>query len=148
MTLSQSIGDTVTHRIPLRWRGRPFEPGAAFFLIFTVKADKDTDTDAQAKIQKTSDLGLTVSGSKALVDILPIDTAGDPDADPVVPALDPGTYDFGIKAQSIADPTDVRTVHEGEFVLLQPTGRGTETAVPTYVAGPGLVYDTQIVTYF
>lgn len=148
MTLTQAIGDTVIHRVPLRWKRAPFTPAEGeWFFIFTVKADKDADSDAQAKFQKTSDLGLTVSGSTASISILPIDTAGDAAADPVVPALIPGTYDFDIQAQNIADPDDVRTVANGRMVLTRDVTRGTATAIPVYVAQPGINYDTQLLSY-
>lgn len=146
MTLAQHIGDTVTHRIPLRWLRAAFTPASGWFLIFTLKADKD-DADEDAKIQKTTDLGLTHSTSHALVDFLHIDTAGDAEQDPVVPALSAGTYFWDIQAQNIADPTIIRTVATGSLILARSVTHGTETAVPTYVAGPGLSYDTQLVIY-
>lgn len=146
-TLTQKIGDAVTHRIPLRWKNAPFIPvEGEWFHIFTVKADADTDTDAQAKIQKTSDLGLTVIGSTAFVAILPVDTAGDADADPVVAALIPATYDFDIQSQNVANPTDVRTT-VGKFILTRDVTRGTETAIPVYVANPGINFDSELLTF-
>lgn len=147
LELTAYLGDAKTLRIPMRWGNKAFAPADEWFLIFTVKADADTDTDAQAEIQKTSDLGITVSGSAALVSLIPRDTAGDADADPVVAALTPGAYDWDIQAQSIADPDDVRTVANGSLVLTRDVTRGTETAIPVYVASPGLTYDTQFVTY-
>ena len=146
MNLTATIGDTRNFSIPLRWRTGAFAPGEDWFLIFTVKESLD-DTDEQAKIQKTTDLGITVQRSHAIVQIVPIDTAGDPEGDPIIPALIAGTYYWGIKAQKIADPTQVRTIATGELELEQPVGQGTETAVPVYVAEPPLRYDTQLVTY-
>ena len=143
MNLTATIGDTRNFSIPLRWRTGAFAPGEDWFLIFTVKESLD-DTDEQAKIQKTTDLGITVQRSHAVIQILPIDTAGDGDD---IPALAAGIYYWGIKAQKIADPTQVRTVATGELELEQPVGQSTETTIDVYVAEPGISYDTQIITY-
>jgi len=144
MILTQRIGDTVTHRIAMRWTGRPFNP-AGYFLIFTVKANADTELDAAAKIQKTTVLGITTSGSYALVSIVPQDTAGS--EDPVIAALPPANYTFDIQAQKISTPADIRTVASGSFTLLRDVTRGSETEVPVYIADPGFSYDSQIITY-
>lgn len=147
ITLTQRIGDTVSHRIQLRWGGRAFDP-TGFSILFTVKADADADADAAAKIQKRDGgFGITVSGSSALVQLLPVDTAGDANADPVIPALTPGTYDWDIQSQSESDPEDVRTVANGRLVLTRDVTRGTEAAIPVYVADPGITYDTKLLTY-
>ena len=146
MILTSYIGDAKIFSVPLRWGNKPFEPGEEWFLIFTVKADVN-DTDEEAKIQKTTDLGIMVSGSRASIELAPIDTAGDPEGDPIIPALTEDTYVFGVKAQSVDDLADIRTVASGRLDLKQPVGQGTETAVPVYVAEPPLRYDTQLVTY-
>lgn len=147
ITLTQRIGDTVSHRIQLRWGGRAFD-STGFSILFTVKADADADADAAAKIQKRDGgFGITVSGSSALVQLLPVDTAGDADADPVIPALTPGAYDWDIQAQSESDPEDVRTIANGRLVLTRDVTRGTDTAVPVYVAVPGLTYESEIIHY-
>lgn len=75
MILTQRIGDGKTHSISLSWNGRPFAP-TGYDLLWTLKADPATETDAQAKVQKRLGYGITVSGSNALVSLIPIDTAG------------------------------------------------------------------------
>jgi hypothetical protein len=151
MVLTQNIGDNVTHRIPLRWNRAPFTPAGGWFLIFTVKADADADVDAQAKIQKTSDLGIAVYGSNAAVSIVPFDTAGGiiPDTDPeeIRVPLPPGTYYWDIQAQSVSNPASIRTVAAGTLKLTRDVTRGTSVSIPVYVASPGLTYDSQILTY-
>lgn len=147
MIITQFIGDNTEHRIPLRWAGRLFEPGDDWHLIWTLKTNRDDD-DASAKIQKKSaGYGITHSASNALVSILPIDTAGDPDADPVIPALALGLYVWDIQAQSMDDPTDIRTVAEGRLMIRRDVTRGTETAIVTHVAGPVLTYEDKLLTY-
>lgn len=145
MTLTQRIGDTVTHTIPMAWKGRPFAPGGAWFLIFTVKSDAYAETDAQASFQKTTNLGITVLGNKASIAVIPANTAGS--VSPAIPALPPGTYYWDVQAQSLADPEDVRTVASGTLALVRDVTRGTETAVPIYIADPGVTYDNELVIY-
>lgn len=144
LELTTYLGDTKTFRIPLRWGNRAFDPTGCT-LIFTVKAD-DADVDDDALIQKrTGGLGITVSGTTALVRIESVDTAGS--ADPVIAALSPATTVFDIHAQNNDDPDDIRTVAKGTLVLLRDITQGNDTAVPIYVANPGITYDTQLITY-
>lgn len=107
MNLTQYLGDTVTHMIPLTWQDSPFSPGEAWNLIFTVKR-KPSDPDTGAVFQKASGLGMVASGSNAAVAVLNIDTRN----------LTPISYHYDIKAQSIADGS-VRTVAIGRLKLTQ-----------------------------
>lgn len=128
MTLTQRIGDTATHRIPLRWRGADFDP-TGWFLIWTLKADPLADADAQAKIQKATLAGVTFTGSTALVAIVPQDTDGSGET----PALAPGTYYWDTQAQKESAPSDVRTVASGTLVLSRDVTRGRTTSIPVVV---------------
>ena len=74
MHLHQYLGDSVTHTVPLLWRGISFEPGNAWGLIWTAK-EKTSDPDSAAVIQKASGLGITVTGSVASIALVPQDSA-------------------------------------------------------------------------
>jgi len=120
MNLTAHLGDTRTFAIPLRWGNRPFVPGGEWNLLWTLKSDPSTQTDAQAKIQKRSGSGVTVEENTASVAIIHEDTAGGTftpvGGSPVtLTALTPGTYYWDIQAQRIASPYNVRTVAEGTF---------------------------------
>lgn len=150
MILAQRLGDTKTHSVKLKWGNVSFAPADEWFLVFTVKTDAETVLDASSLFQKTTDVGITVSGSTAFIEVERADTKREEDTpeegDPAFEAT-PGTYDWDIQAQNIADPAVIRTVANGTFTLKRDVTRGVETAVPVYVAAPGVTYDTQIVTY-
>lgn len=133
--LTQVIGDSRTHRIPLRWSGSSFSPDESWTLLFTVKSDPDTQGDEDASIQKASGAGLTVDGDDALVALVHQDTAGDAEADPVVPALAPGKYEWDIQAQN-TDTGEVRTVARGTLELIQGVTRNLESAIPIITTEP------------
>jgi len=65
-------GDSKTITVPLAKDGVAFDPTNSL-LIFTGKS-AITDADADAKIQKVSGTGLTVSGSTATISLVPQDT--------------------------------------------------------------------------
>lgn len=140
MTLTQRIGDSKTHSIPLAWNGRPFVPGDAWYLIWTLKSDPDTQPDTQAVIQKTSGAGLLVTGSKANVSLVPHDTAawveeGTPDINHVEKA--PGTYYWDVQARSYDDGS-IRSVASGALVLVRDVTREIDTSIPIHTTQPPL----------
>ena len=140
MTITQEIGDTVTHHIPMRWGKAPFEAGAAWNLIWTLKADPN-DSDAQAKIQKQYGQGVTSSGTTASVSLIHEDTAGGvinegQEDEVTLVALTAGTYYWDIQAQRIAEPHDVRTVRKGEFELTRDITRSTTNTLPIFTTSP------------
>jgi hypothetical protein len=130
MTLTTYIGDSKTFSLPLRWGNKAFVPGDEWGLIFTVKAD-EAHTDEQAKIQKSSvrEAGISISGSTALVSLVPQDTN---DTTPLAPE----TYYWDIQAQRIASPNDVRTVAKGRLVLVRDVTRLTTSSIPIHTTNP------------
>ena len=100
-----------------------FDP-TGYELLFTVKSAV-TDADAYAKIQKELGIGLTVLGSVASVAFLHVDTAGDAENDPVIPALASGEYVWDIQATLTEESvvTDVKTVASGTLTLTQDVTR-------------------------
>jgi len=116
--LSQSLGDTVTHRIPLRWGNRPFVPGSQWHLVFTAKSDPEV-ADELAEIQLELGNGVTASGDYALVGLTPPDTE----------QLPAGTLQFDIQAEHL-DSDEVRTVARGRLAMLRDVTH-TRKSVPT-----------------
>ena len=135
MQLASHIGDTRTLSIPLRWGNRAFVPGG-YDLLWTLKADPLTETDAQAKVQKRSGYGISVTGTKAIVSLIPIDTAGGTVGGVTVQSLIPRTYYWDIQAKSLTNAEDVRTVASGTLVLLRDVTRGHAPSIPIYVYLP------------
>ena len=133
--LTQKIGDNKTYRIPLTWEGRPFRASEDWLLTFTLKVDPDTENDEDALIQKVTGAGILNAGNDALVSIVPIDTRGDAEADPVVAEIDPGSYYWGILAQN-TDTGERRHVQLGKLKLEQAVTRDDETAIPIYTTNP------------
>jgi hypothetical protein len=115
MILTQSLGDTVTHRIPLRWGKRPFAPGSDWHLVFTAKSDPEV-ADELAEIQLELGNGVTASGNFALVAIRPHMTSG----------LDPGSLYWDVQAE-MYDTDEVRTVALGKLVLRRDVTHGRKT---------------------
>jgi hypothetical protein len=136
MILTQRIGDTKTHSVKLAWNGRPFVPGGAHNLIFTLKSSPDSQTDAQAKVQKQLGAGISVTGNRASVSLIPIDTAGGTVGETTVPALSPGTYYWDIQSQALDDASDIRTVRTGVLVLLRDVTRLTGASMDIYTTSP------------
>ena len=117
-TLTQRIGDTKTHTIPLSWSGRPFVPGGEWHLVFTVKSDPNTQTDEQAELQLESGSGITANGSLAMVAMIGSHTSD----------LVPGTYYWDIQAEEL-DSNVTRTVASGTLVLLRDVTRSRRSSV-------------------
>jgi hypothetical protein len=117
MLLTQKIGDTRAFSIPLRWNGRPFVPGAAWHLVFTVKADED-DEDADALFQLETGNGVTVVDSIARVAV-PRSVTVD---------LDAATTYWDVQAEAM-DSEEVRTVRNGTLVLQRDITRGRRSTV-------------------
>lgn len=139
LQLTQRHGDSKTHSIPLRWEGSAFAPDNLWNLVFSVKSSPETQTDDEAEFQKaTGGGGITVSGSTAAVAILPTDTKGDPDADPVIPGVDPGTYYWSIRATNSQGVT--RTVAEGTFEVIRDVTRESSPSQQIYTVSPPLLY--------
>jgi hypothetical protein len=128
MTLTQFLGDTEVHTIPMRWRGRAFVPGTAWVLKFTVKA-LSSQTDALRLLQKGYPaFGVTVSGCNAVVTILREDTFR---TAPPFEAAE-GRYVWDIQAQQVAAPNHTRTVASGTFVLERDVTRLSDFTGPIY----------------
>lgn len=136
MILTQSLGDTVTHRIPLRWGNKAFVPGSEWGLLLTVKSDPATQDDEHSLFQKTSTPGegITVSGSTAMVQVLRVDTVRVDSVDPPVEAFEaaPGTYYWDVQATRLSDGY-VQTVAEGTMVLKRDVTRNAEPTGPIFV---------------
>lgn len=124
MTLTQFLGDSITHLIPLRWQGAAFEPGSDWLLIFTVKVDT-ADADDGAVIQKASGLGISVAGALASVAMVPQDTVD----------VTTKTLLWDIQAQH-ATTGEVRTVASGNLRLIRDITRLTETSIPIHTTEP------------
>ena len=126
--LTQNIGDSKTHSVPLRWNGRPFAPGTGWTLLFTVKANA-SQTDAQRLFQKTSTYGITVSGNTANVEVFRADTFRDS------PAFEAtaGEYVWDIQAYQIAAPNHTRTVASGTLTLNRDVTRLSGPTGPIFV---------------
>jgi hypothetical protein len=122
MTLTQYLGDTVTHEIPLRWQGVDFYPTADWTLYFTAKK-KQTDPDSSSIIQKATAAGLTVTGSLAAVSIFNADTASEK----------AGSLYYDIRAKSTSTGA-VRTLAKGRLKLDQNVARAPQLAVNVLVA--------------
>ena len=126
MTLTQFNGDSVTHAIPLAWRGEAFEPGVDWLLIWTAKEDP-ADPDSAAVIQKASGVGITAEGSVASVAVVPADT---------VEATQRVLF-WDVQAQH-ATTGEVRTVAIGCLRLTRDVTRETATEIPIFTTQPPL----------
>ena len=131
--LTQKIGDTKKHTIPMEWEGQSFVPGDDWQLVCTVKADPRSQTDEQRLFQKSSNgYGITVNGSTALVSVLRADTyrEADEESEPATAEFEatPGTYYLDIQATRIIEGDGepigtVRTVAEGQLTLTRDVTR-------------------------
>jgi hypothetical protein len=127
MNLTQKIGDTITHRVPMRWRKALYSPSSGTY-IFTVKTDKN-DTDENAVFQKTSGGGgITVADGYASIGVLPADTS----------AQSESTLYWDIQWTSTEG--DSRTLNEGEFDLTRDVTRLSEPAMDVHTVAPPLLF--------
>lgn len=112
MVLTQYIGDSRTHRIPLRFQGRAFVE-ANHKLIFTAKSlDSDSDLVALFKLQTGE--GVTFSAAMAVIEVLPEHTS----------LLAPQRgIQWDIQAEA-PQSNAVRTVARGTLHLLRDITRG------------------------
>ena len=124
MHLHQYLGDSVTHTVPLLWRGISFEPGNAWGLIWTAK-EKTSDPDSAAVIQKASGLGITVTGSVASIALVPQDSA----------ELAASVLVWDIQAQHLSTG-EVRTVAFGRLDLARDVTRETAISIPVQTTEP------------
>lgn len=124
MTLTQFLGDSVSHLIPLRWLGSTFVPGTDWLLIWTAKASA-SDPDSEAIVQKASGYGITVDDSVASVAVVPEDTA----------MLTLRTLLWDIQAQHTTSG-EVRTVAAGNLRLSGDVTRETTPSVPIHTTEP------------
>jgi hypothetical protein len=131
MQLTQSIGESRTYRIPLRWDGRNFAPNDDWVHFFIVKTNED-DPDDEALIEKASGgYGLVISGDDAVVTIIPRDTRGDAEAEPPVEPLTTGTkYWSVLSLHSVTG--ERRYPNSGTLELRQGRKQLDETAIPIY----------------
>jgi hypothetical protein len=125
MQLTQYIGDSTSHEIPLTWAGDNFTPGEAWSLIFTAKRSAQ-DSDDAAVFQKVTGAGISVTGNTAEVEIVPADTL----------ALPSATYIWDIQAQSLSTG-EVRTVALGGIKLVRDVTRKTTSSVEIHTIEPG-----------
>lgn len=121
------LGDSLDLEIPLVWRDEPFAPAGLWSLIMTAKR-KMTDGDAAAVFQKTSDAGIMVTGSTAVLDIVPVDTRNKL----------PGVLLCDIQARRISD-SKVRTVARFRLHLSSDVTRETTASIPIYTSQPPTV---------
>jgi hypothetical protein len=126
MNLVQYIGDTVTHTIPLVWQGSPFTPGSAWHLIASFKTAPE-DEDADSVFQKQTGVGITHSGSDALIEIVPNDSST---------FTRGGSLVYDIQAQNLTTG-EVRTVADARLQFLRDKTRGTTISIPIYTTNPG-----------
>jgi hypothetical protein len=128
MQLTQYIGDSTSHEIPLTWAGDEFTPGEAWSLIFTAKRSAQ-DSDDAAVFQKVTGAGISVTGNTAEVEIVPADTL----------ALPSATYIWDIQAQSLSTG-EVRTVALGGIKLVRDVTRKTTSSVEIHTIEPGVPF--------
>jgi hypothetical protein len=128
MQLTQYIGDSTSHEIPLTWAGDNFTPGEAWSLIFTAKRSAQ-DSDDAAVFQKVTGAGISVTGNTAEVEIVPADTL----------ALPSATYIWDIQAQSLSTG-EVRTVALGGIKLVRDVTRKTTSSVEIHTIEPGVPF--------
>jgi hypothetical protein len=128
MQLTQYIGDSTSHEIPLTWAGDDFTPGEAWSLIFTAKRSAQ-DSDDAAVFQKVTGAGISVTGNTAEVEIVPADTL----------ALPSATYIWDIQAQSLSTG-EVRTVALGGIKLVRDVTRKTTSSVEIHTIEPGVPF--------
>jgi hypothetical protein len=136
MTLTSKLGDTRTFSVPLRWGNKPFSPGSAWGLVFTVKAS-ESDPDSSALFQKSgpnTNLGVELIGSEAYVTVLRADTYREvnfpTEGSPAFQAA-PGTYYWDIQASGKTGSGfegQTRTLADGTFRLTRDI---TRAANPT-----------------
>lgn len=126
MQLVQFIGDTQPHTVPLAWAGEPFEPDAAWSLIWTAKRSASDDDDS-AVIQKVTGVGISVTEDKATIELVPYDTIFLPSTQLI----------WDLQAQSLTTG-EVRTVAFGGLKLARDVTRRTNTSLPIFTAQPGI----------
>lgn len=133
MLLTQNLGDSKTHSIPLTWEDAAFTPGGSWVLIFTAKACAE-DPDTASLIQKTSGAGITVSGSTVTLTLVPDDTVD----------LAAATLFCDIQAQHVTTGA-VRTVTDGlKLKLKRDITRETETSIDVITTEPPVPFVVDI----
>ena len=136
MILTQDLGDATTHIIPLRWSGRPFVPGTAWSLVFTVKLSADLPDSARLFQKAYPAQGITVSNSTASVSVLRADTfreAGFPTVGSPAFEAAAGEYVWDIQANEISGAFRTRTVARGTLTLGRDITRLSQPTAPVYV---------------
>ena len=140
MILTQDLGDATTHIIPLRWSGRPFVPGTAWSLVFTVKLSADLPDSARLFQKAYPAQGITVSSSTASVSVLRADTfreAGFPTVGSPAFEAAAGEYVWDIQANEISGAFRTRTVARGTLTLGRDITRLSQPTAPVFtVANP------------
>lgn len=118
-TLTGYIGDSTSWAIALTHpvTGAAFTPGGSYALVATLKR-RESDSDANAVIQKASGAGITVSGSTATVTLVRADTEGFCECN----------LHFGIRATH-ASTGETLTVAERRVRLEKPTTLETLTSI-------------------
>jgi hypothetical protein len=129
LSLTQFLGDSTTHRIPLAYEGEVFDP-TGYRLIWTAKRSA-TDPDTSAVIQKmTSGLGITTA-----------EVSGVWFAD--VSTVHPDTRDltdkylaWDVQAEDLSTG-QVYTVAIGTLALARDVTRQTFSSIPINTTEPG-----------
>lgn len=122
--LSQSIGDSRVHNIPLRWEKADFTPGNDYRLLFTAKRHAN-DLDPDAVFQKVTGAGITVTGSTAAVETVYLDTVNE----------SPRTLIWDIQAEEIATGK-CHTVANGLLDLRRDISRLAVSSIPIHTTNP------------
>ena len=118
-------GDSLSLDIPLTWQDSPFEPGADWILLATVKANSG-DADEDAVFQKSSTAGISVTGSTATLDIVNADTED----------VSPGALVADIRAEHVTSGAR-RVVAKFHLDLRRPVSRSTTPSIPIHTTLPG-----------
>lgn len=124
MVLTQYLGDSEVHVIPMTWNGLSFTPDENWEGIFTAKF-KATDADAEAAFQKSTEAGMTLEGDMAFVTTVGIDTA----------ALTADGLTCDVRLRHITTG-ERRTVAVVFLKLLVPRTREVAPSLPIYTTDP------------
>lgn len=122
-------GDSETMVVPLHKTGVIVGDWDSRNLLLTAKRSKD-DTDESAVFQKMTGSGITVTGKKAYVEIVPYDTVDEED---VLLYLD-------IRGEVRTDGTR-DTFASWEFFLEKPVTKHTDATIPIYTTTPAQFAD-------
>lgn len=124
MVLTQYLGDTAVHVIPMTWGGLSFTPDENWEGLFSAKF-RSTDDDDAAAFQKSTAAGMTFDGDMALVTTVGIDTD--------TLTVDGLTCDVRLRHLTTGERRTVAVVF---LKLLVPRTRGVAASLPIYTTDP------------